>query len=86
MWASFIRLMRIVDQDFPEATSTMPLPVDGHTRRSTREWMRSKALGPIGSTVVLPAWAPVSGHYKRWPAERFVALAERLRSAKRRIF
>lgn len=78
MWVSFIRLMRIVDQDFPEAISTMPLPVDGHTRRSTREWMRSKALGPIGSTVVFHLGSGQRS-YKRWPVERFVALAKRLR-------
>jgi ADP-heptose:LPS heptosyltransferase len=78
MWASFIRLMRIVDQGFPKGISTMPLPVDGHTRRSTREWMRSKALGPVGSAVVFHLGSG-QRYYKRWPVERFVALAKRLR-------
>jgi lipopolysaccharide heptosyltransferase II len=78
MWASFIRLMRIIDRDFPKEISTMPLPLDDNARRSTREWMRSMALGPLGPTVVFHLGSGPR-HYKRWPVERFIALAERLR-------
>jgi ADP-heptose:LPS heptosyltransferase len=81
MWASFIRLMRIIDRDFPEEISTMPLPVDDHTRRSMREWMRSKASGSACSEVVFHLGSG-QRHYRRWPVERFIALAERLRLQK----
>ena len=81
MWVSFIRLMRIVDRDFPEAISTMPLPVDDDTRRSMREWMRSKASESARSEVVFHLGSG-QRHYKRWPVERFIALAERLRLQK----
>ena len=59
----------------------MPLPLDDNARRSMREWIRSRALGPIGSTVVFHLGSGPR-YYKRWPAERFIALAERLRLQK----
>jgi heptosyltransferase-2 len=81
MWASFIRLVRIIDRDFPETISTMPLPLDDNTRRSVREWIRSKAVGSVNSKVVFHLGSG-QRHYKRWPVERFIALAERLRLQK----
>jgi ADP-heptose:LPS heptosyltransferase len=79
MWVSFIRLMRIIDQDFPKGIPTMPLPVDNQTRRSMREWMRAKASGPIDNVIVLHLGSAQKRPYRRWPVQRFIALAERLR-------
>jgi lipopolysaccharide heptosyltransferase II len=79
VWASFIRLMRIVDRDFPEEISTIPLPLDDNTRRATREWIRSRTGGSVGSKVVFHLGSGPRS-YKRWPVERFIALAERLRT------
>jgi len=78
MWTSFIRLMRMIDRDFPETISATPIPIDCGTRRSVREWLRSTAAGPIDNVA---AFHLGSGprYYKRWPVERFVALADRLR-------
>jgi lipopolysaccharide heptosyltransferase II len=81
MWASFIRLMRVIDQDFPQEISTMPLPLDDDTRRSVREWMHSRATGSVSSEVVFHLGSG-QRNYKRWPVERFIALAERLRLKK----
>jgi ADP-heptose:LPS heptosyltransferase len=55
-----------------------PLPLDDTTRSVTRDWMRANA---IESTNSKAAFHLGSGqrHYRRWPLERFIALAERLR-------
>ena len=80
MWMSFIRLMRIIDRDFPEESSTIPLPLDDHTRRSTREWMRSKTCHLTDQAI---AFHLGSGRtYRRWPVEHFILLGERLRLQK----
>jgi ADP-heptose:LPS heptosyltransferase len=80
MWTSFIRLMRIVDRTFPEAISTIPLPVEDDTRRSIRNWIRSKSCRLTNQAV---AFHLGSGRtYRRWPVERFIMLGERLRLQK----
>ena len=78
MWESFLRLMSLVDRHFPETISTTPLPLDSETRRFTRSWLRSTDDARI---LHLVAFHLGSGPraYKRWPVERFIALAERLR-------
>lgn len=78
MWASFIRLARVIDPEFPEAISTLPLPLDNETRCSVREWMRSESNGSIDHVAVFHLGAG-QRLYRRWPVERFVTLGERLR-------
>jgi ADP-heptose:LPS heptosyltransferase len=79
MWASFIRLIRMIDREFPEAMSTTPLPVDQETRRWVQEWLCDKTRGTISHSVALHLGSAQKRPYKRWPVERFIALAERLR-------
>ncbi len=80
MWSSFVRLMRMIDQSFSEAISTLPLPVDDDTRRSIRNWIRSKTCRLTNQAV---AFHLGSGRtYRRWPVERFIMLGERLRLQK----
>lgn len=79
MWVSFIRLMRVVDRDFPEAVTIMPLPVNDQTTRSIQEWIRSEAGGLVDNIVVLHLGCAQTRPYRRWPVQRFIALAERLR-------
>jgi ADP-heptose:LPS heptosyltransferase len=78
MWASFIRLMRTIDRYFPDTASTMPLPLDDATRSATRDWMRANDIESTNSKVALHLGSG-QRHYRRWPVERFIALAERLR-------
>jgi ADP-heptose:LPS heptosyltransferase len=77
MWASFIRLMRIIDWGFPETISTTPLPLSDHMRRSMREWMRYKTNRFDSSKVVFHLGSG-QRRYKRWPVERFIVLAKQL--------
>lgn len=78
MWTSFIRLMRLIDCDFPETISATQIPIDYETTHWVRAWLRSAAAGPIDN---VSAFHLGSGprHYKRWPVERFITLADRLR-------
>jgi ADP-heptose:LPS heptosyltransferase len=79
MWASFIRLMRIIDRDFPEPISTIPLPIDEHIRREIREWLSAQTGGSMERVVAFHLGSAQTRPYRRWPVERFIALAERLR-------
>lgn len=79
MWASFIRLIRIIDRRFPETISTTPLPLDRETRRSAREWLRCATAGPIDHVAAFHLGCNQSRSYRQWPVERFIALANRLR-------
>jgi heptosyltransferase-2 len=79
MWASFARLMRVVDRSFPEGVTTLPLPVDARTASCIREWICSKALGSVDNAVVMHLGSGQKRPYRRWPVQRFIALAERLR-------
>jgi ADP-heptose:LPS heptosyltransferase len=78
MWESFIRLMSIVDRTFPKTISTTPLPLDSETRRVTRSWLCTRNKGPIHYLVAFHLGSGPRA-YKRWPVERFIALADRLR-------
>lgn len=86
MWTSFIRLMRIIDRDFPGEVTTTPLPVDDRTRRSIREWIRARAGGPTDDVIVLHLGSAQKRPYRRWPVQRFIALAERLRIQSPNLF
>jgi lipopolysaccharide heptosyltransferase II len=86
MWTSFKRLMRIIDRDLPEDISTMPLPLDDHTRRSTLEWMRAKTCRVSRQSIAFHLGCAPSRSYRRWPVERFVALAEQLRVERANLF
>jgi len=78
MWTSFIRLIRLIDPLFPDTISTRPIPVDYDTRCSVREWLRATA-GPIYRLVAFHLGCNQNRQYRRWPLERFITLAERLR-------
>lgn len=78
MWTSFIRLMRVIDRDFPETISTTPLPLDDESRRSARGWLRSATAGPIDHVVALHLGCNQGRPYRQWPLEKFIALANRL--------
>jgi ADP-heptose:LPS heptosyltransferase len=80
MWVSFVRLMQTIDRDFPESVSTCPIPVDEPTRQSMRQWLCARGAGPMVDVAALHLGCAQKRPYRRWPVERFVALAAKLRT------
>lgn len=81
MWASFIRAVRLLDPGFPEAPPMLPLPVSDDARRFARTWIAESPGTNSGPRVALHIGSGPGQPFKRWPVERFVGLAERLRAA-----
>ena len=79
MWQSFIRLISVVDKNFPRDISTTPLPIDDGIRRSVLDWLSFASGGSFKRAIAFHIGAG-QRQYKRWPVHRFVALAERLRA------
>ncbi len=85
MWASLIRAMRLVDSDFPEEPEVFPLPLSAEAKRFVHAWLEEKGLegrdGRLGTKRVVFHMGSGPGQpFRRWPVERFVALAEQLRT------
>jgi ADP-heptose:LPS heptosyltransferase len=85
MWASLIRVMRLVDPNFPETAPALPLPLSEEARRFVRVWLDEQTGldGKPGRArtrrVVFHMGSGPGQPFRRWPVERFVELAERLR-------
>ncbi|HUC19536.1 MAG TPA: glycosyltransferase family 9 protein [Acetobacteraceae bacterium] len=83
MWTSLIRAVRLVDSDFPESPEVFPLPVSPEAKHFVRMWLEEKGLegkegrGGIRRVVFHMGCGP-GQPFRRWPVERFVALAEQL--------
>ncbi len=90
MWASLIRAMRLVDSDFPETPEVFPLPLSAEAKHFVRAWLEEKGLEEKGlegkdgrprtRRVVFHMGSGPGQPFRRWPVERFAALAERLRA------
>ena len=84
MWTSFVRAMRLVDADFPQAPSALSLPLSTEARRFVRAWLAEKTrldapTRPVFKAVFHMGSGP-GQPFRRWPVERFLALAEQLRA------
>ena len=78
MWASFIRAVRVIDAEFPEAPPVLPVPMSRGSRCFGRAWLEGVARSPRSRRVALHVGSGLGQTFKRWPLDRFVALADRL--------
>jgi heptosyltransferase-2 len=81
MWQSFIRLMQVMDPGFPEAITTLPLPVTDRVRHLVHNWIDSKVSAPGARLIALHLGSAQKRSYRRWPLGHFVTLAERIRAS-----
>jgi ADP-heptose:LPS heptosyltransferase len=81
MWRSFMRLMQVVDPEFPEAVTTLPLPVTDETRNRIGNWIASNLIASDAPLIALHMGSAQKRSYRRWPVAQFVGLGERLRAS-----
>ena len=82
MWVSFIRAIRLIDPDFPQAPPVESLPLSDGAQRWAKEWM---VQGEGGRVVALHLGSGSAAPFKRWPIERFVGLARLIRTSARNV-
>src|SRR5262249_43281303 len=79
MWRLFGRLARIVGPELGEELHTVPLPVGAEALRWAEARIREQAAGQASRLVAVHLGSQMNRPMKRWPIERFAAVAERLR-------
>lgn len=77
MWQSFVGLAQMIDPGLPDAVMPVPLKCGADAKRWAQEWL----------TPHLPRRPAIAIHlgsqdleFRRWPLERFVRFAERVRA------
>jgi LSD1 subclass zinc finger protein len=84
MWNAFTRLGRVLDPQLPEQLMTVPLPYSAETDLWMEKWWSANVgSDPERRTVAIHLGVGPSAQYRRWPVDRFVELAERLRSGRK---
>jgi ADP-heptose:LPS heptosyltransferase len=76
MWTSLIRLVRVLDRDFPLNASAVPLRLKEESRRSVREWLQKNGWKSGHRLIVFHIGSGKGQAFRRWPVGRFVQLAE----------
>jgi heptosyltransferase-2 len=76
MWQSFVRLARILDPNLPEALTLIPLKCGAASQTWAVEWLEAHA--PNRRTIAVHLGSQ-GLDFRRWPLERFVQFAERVR-------
>ena len=76
MWQSFVRLAQMIDPGLSDGVRPIPVECGRSSEAWALEWLRGHVLGR-------PAMAMHLGsqdlEFRRWPVDRFVQLAERIR-------
>ena len=80
MWWSFVRLIRLIDPEFPEAPPVAPFSLGEEERARARAWLGQALGAACGRRVALHMGSGPGQPFRRWPVERFVEFAERLRA------
>ncbi len=83
MWVSFVRLLQLVDPEFPESVSALPLPIGDDFKASVRDWIHTSLVGAVAARtnrrlVALHMGSGQKRPFRRWPVQQFIALGERL--------
>lgn len=77
MWQSFVALARIVDPELGDAAAVLDLKSQPETLEWVEGWWQ-KRIGNSEPAVALHLGCGPSMDYRRWPLDRFVALAGRI--------
>ncbi len=77
MWQSFVRLVQMIDPGLPDTVTPAPLRCDSSSEAWARDWM-SKNISR--SRTVAIHLGSQDLEFRRWPIDRFVQLAERIRA------
>ena len=76
MWQSFVRLAQIIDPGLSDAVMPIPLKCGSPSEAWALEWLRGHVPG---RRIVAIHLGSQDLEFKRWPLDRFVQLAERIR-------
>lgn len=85
MLASFLRLTRVLDPEMVVADDHLAVPCEVAARRRADEILERDTQRGHGHLVVFHLGPLGWGEYRRWPIERFVELADRMRAADSRL-
>jgi heptosyltransferase-2 len=78
MWQSFISIARVLDPELTEVTQELTIPLHPETEAWLSEWWQTKIGTSKEKVVALHLGCGRGMDFKRWPLERFVALARRI--------
>lgn len=79
MWQSFVTLARLLDPGLTTTVGTFPICCRPETESWLEEWWASRIAG-CKKVVAFHLGSAQGMNFRRWPLERFVQLAEALRS------
>lgn len=80
MWTSLIRLVRVLDRDFPLNASAVPLPLTEESRQWARGWLQKNGWKDEHRLIVFHIGSGKGQPFRRWPVGKFVQLAEQYRA------
>jgi lipopolysaccharide heptosyltransferase II len=75
-WRSLLRLAQSLNPALPDCADVLPLPIAPATEQHIDEYW---GAATSGASAVFAFHLGAGAPYRRWPLERFVGLAERLR-------
>ena len=78
VWQSFIRLARLVDSDLPQRSLPIPPQLTTEDEEWAYRWWREHVGSAQNLTVALHVGTQ-DREFSRWPVQRFVEFAERVR-------
>jgi ADP-heptose:LPS heptosyltransferase len=79
MWESFVRLIRVLYPDLPAESPSITLECSSETERWVNDWWHNRIGGIERPVIALHLGCGPGMDFKRWPLDRFVDLAGRLR-------
>jgi ADP-heptose:LPS heptosyltransferase len=79
MWQSFVRLARLLDPGLGETITGWPIRCSEATERWLQEWWAERN-GSHKKAIAFHLGCARGMDFRRWPLERFVELAQKLRS------
>ncbi len=79
-WSNFVRLARTAAPLPGGELSTLPLPYAAEDEQWLNNWLQEHKSSPCSRLVALQLGVHLRTYYKAWPLERFVSLAEHLKT------
>jgi heptosyltransferase II len=80
MWNSFLRLAQVLFPDLPAALPSIQLPRSSDSRYWAEEWWHQHIGADDRPAIAMHVGCGPGSDFRRWPLERFIALADRLKS------
>jgi ADP-heptose:LPS heptosyltransferase len=80
MWASFLRVAKVLFPDLPDGPPSIDLHSSPETEHWAAEWWRNHVGSDDRFAVAIHLGCGRGMDFKRWPLDRFIALADSIRS------